>query len=57
MLVALAIGGNASALTAAVMEADAFITILIVVLVDYALISVAFYIISNKLFSRGVNVD
>lgn len=57
VLVALAIGGNASALTATVMEADAFITILIVALVDYALISVAFYIISNKLFSRGVNVD
>ena len=57
VIIALLIGGNLSSLTATVMEADAFITIMIVTLINYALISVAFYFISNKLFSRGVNVD
>ena len=57
MVVVLAISGNISALTATVMEASAFTTILIVGLINYFIMAVVFYFICRKQFSRGVNVD
>ena len=57
MVVVLAISGSVSALTATVMEASAFVTILVVGLINYLVMAVVFYFICRNQFSRGVNVD
>ena len=52
-----AIGGNLAELGATVLSQGAFTTLLIICTVAYAIYAVAFYLICNKLFNKGVNVD
>ncbi len=52
-----AITGNISELLASVMSAKSFVVILVVSLIAYVGFTVFHYILANKLFNRGVNVD
>lgn len=52
-----AISGNISQLFASVLSQGAFMTIIILGLVLYVIYSVLFYIICDKQFNKGVNVD
>ena len=56
-VIVFAIMGILPELTAEVLSQKAFITILIIGLVDYILYSIVFYFLCNKLFNKGVNVD
>lgn len=49
--------GNISSLFASVLPASLFITILITGLVLYFVYTLVFYLIAQKLFNKGVNVD
>ncbi len=55
--IVLAFCGEITSLFATILSGKVFTIILIVGAINYALMAVAFYFISNKLFSRGVNVD
>lgn len=52
-----AITGNISQLFAEVLSQGAFVTIIVLGLILYVIYAVAFYLISNKIFNKGVNVD
>lgn len=52
-----AISGNLSELMASQMSNSAFMTIIILGLVMYVVYAVIFYIITDKMFKKGVNVD
>lgn len=52
-----AIRGSMSELMASVMSAESFVAILIVALIVYPALSVFHYILANRIFNRGVNVD
>jgi len=52
-----AIGGKITELFATVLSNSAFISLLVIALVLYIVYSIIFYIITNKLFSKGVNVE
>lgn len=56
-VVVFSITGNLSVLFANVLSQSALITLIVLVLVLYVVYAVVFYIISNKLFNKGVNVD
>lgn len=56
-IVVFALQGNLSQLLASVMSQSAFISILIIGLLTYIAYSIIFYLISKKLFNKGVNVD
>ena len=56
-VIVFAIGGNLSELSATVMKASSFITIIVVGLTLYLLYAVYYAIFCYKLFNRGVNVD
>ena len=53
----LLISGNITDLSATVMKAETFITLIVSALVIYFGYSVLFYFITNKLFNKGVNLD
>ncbi len=56
-VIVLAIGGSVQELFASVISGKSLTTLLITVTINYVFFAVAFYIISQKLFERGVNVD
>ena len=56
-VIVLAIGGSVQELFASVISGKTLTTLLITVTINYVFFAVAFYIISYKLFERGVNVD
>ena len=56
-VIVFAIGGNLSELLASQMSNGSFMTILILGLVLYFVYAIVFYIITDKLFKKGVNVD
>lgn len=51
------ISGNIATLFANQMDQTAFMIVLIVALIGYALLSVGLYLWSKKEFNKGVNVD
>lgn len=53
----LLIGGNISELFATVMKGETFITLLVSAAIIYMAYAVAFYLITSKVFDKGVNVD
>ncbi len=53
----LLISGNIADLSATVMKAETFITLIVSALVIYFGYSILFYFITNKLFNKGVNLD
>ena len=53
----LLISGNIADLSATVMKAETFITLIVSALVIYFGYSVLFYFITNRLFNKGVNLD
>ena len=56
-IIVCAIGGNLQELFASEISGKMLTTLLITVTINYLLFAVAFYIISQKLFERGVNLD
>lgn len=52
-----AIGGNLSELFATTLSQKAFVSIIVIILIEYAILSVLFYLMCNRLFNKGVNVD
>ena len=57
VLIVFAITGNLSQFLAATLSQTAFITISIVGLISYIFMAVLFYILCDKWFKKGVNVD
>ena len=57
ILAVFAIQGNVSMFLSETLSQQAFMSIIVVCLVVYMLASVVFYIIANRLFNKGVNVD
>lgn len=56
-VIGFAITGNLSQLFANVLSQGAFIGIMVLGLVMYIIYAIIFYLISNKIFNKGVNVD
>ena len=56
-VVVFAIQGNIGTLFASQLSSNAFISILIIGLIVYALYAILFYFISLKAFNKGVNID
>lgn len=56
-VITFAISGNINLIFAETMPQHAFLTIMIIGFLVYALCSIIFYFISKKLFEKGVNVD
>ena len=52
-----AISGNLTELLAQVLSQKAFISIFVIVLINYVIYSVLFYIACNRIFNKGVNID
>jgi hypothetical protein len=52
-----AITGNVSQLFANVLSQSALVTLMVLVLILYIIYAIVFYLVSNKLFNKGVNVD
>ena len=59
MLISLVLlfSGNIEEVFATVMKGETFIILIVSTIFIYALYTVAFYLITNKLFNKGVNVD
>ena len=57
LLAVFAIQGNVSMFLSEILSQEAFMSMIVVCLVVYMIASVVFYIIANKLFNKGVNVD
>ena len=56
-VIVFAIGGNLSELIATQMSQGSFVSILIVGLIAYVIYSTIFYLLGNRQFNKGVNVD
>lgn len=56
-VIAFAITGNLSELSASVLSQSAFITIFVLALIMYVIYAILFYFICDKMFNKGVNVD
>ena len=56
-IIIFAITGNIESIFANLMSQSAFITLLILALVCYAIYALAFYFLCHKTFNKGVNVD
>ena len=52
-----AVTGNISQLFAAALSQSAFITVLVAGMISYVLVAIVFYLLCDKWFKKGVNVD